>query len=87
MRDGEPEGIWAMLKGKKTAVSITLLVLVLLFTWIFLIHPIKLNPGQQAVLIDKPIIWGHGGIREEPEEEGNNPEEPLCSNTGRRSVL
>lgn len=70
MRDSEPEGIWAMLKGKKTAVSITLLVLVLLFTWIFLIHPIKLNPGQQAVLIDKPIIWGHGGIREEPIEPG-----------------
>lgn len=33
-------------------------------------HTISANPGEEIVLVDKPYIWGEGGVRAEALKEG-----------------
>ena len=42
----------------------------LLFSWIFLVTGHKPDAGQEVVLVEKPIIFGHGGVVPEPVKAG-----------------
>lgn len=45
-------------------------VAVMLLVWVFGTHAESVEPGQHAVLNDKPIFWGHEGVRHEALTEG-----------------
>ncbi len=42
-----------------------LLICLVLFR-IFFLHAVKPGPGQEAVLIAKPMLFGHGGVKDTP---------------------
>ncbi|QWT21900.1 SPFH domain-containing protein [Bacillus sp. NP157] len=33
-------------------------------------HSVSVDPGTESVLVDKPYLFGHGGVRPEPVKEG-----------------
>lgn len=41
-----------------------------LFAWIFLVTGHKPGAGQEIVLVEKPMIFGHGGVVSEPVKTG-----------------
>ena len=47
-----------------------LVVLIAFITWVFYTHYVSVEPGQHAVLVDKPRYFGNGGVRPEPLKEG-----------------
>ena len=42
----------------------------LLFIWVFLVTGHQPDAGQEIVLVEKPIIFGHGGVVPEPVKTG-----------------
>lgn len=56
--------------------GLTALFMLLMGAWIF---SINIDAGQEAVLIDKPLIWGHGGVRPEPITTGRTYVWPTTS--------
>lgn len=44
--------------------------LLLLFFWVFMIRSVKPDAGFEAVLVHKPIIFGHGGVDPTPVKTG-----------------
>lgn len=47
-----------------------LLIFIGLMVWATCTHAESVEPGEHAVLNDKPIFWGHEGVRDEPLTEG-----------------
>lgn len=47
--------------------GITAFVVFAVVAWLF---SVNIGPGQEAVLIDKPLIWGHGGVQKVPVPTG-----------------
>lgn len=45
-------------------------ILVLLMTWACAIESVKPDAGHEGVLIQKPLIFGHGGVDPEPVKTG-----------------
>lgn len=46
------------------------IALLLLFFWVFMIRSVKPDAGFEAVLVHKPIIFGHGGVDPTPVKTG-----------------
>lgn len=70
MKTDDVEVSFLSVLGRKSVIISTAVVVALLFTWIFLIRAVKVDAGVEAVLIDKPIIFGHGGVQTEPVRTG-----------------
>ena len=45
-------------------------IIIPLVVWAFFVKAIAPNVGEQAVLVDKPILFGHEGVREKPVDPG-----------------
>lgn len=54
--------------------AVSAVIAVFLFVWIFLVRSVTPNAGFEAVLIHKPIIFGHGGV------------DPATVKTGRKYI-
>lgn len=52
-------------------ISAGVLLIGLFLTWLFLMHRITTEPGFQTVIVDKPWIFGDGGVRNETQQTGN----------------
>lgn len=44
--------------------------MVLILFWVFGLHTVIVNPGHELVINDKPYMFGHSGVRDEPIKEG-----------------
>jgi regulator of protease activity HflC (stomatin/prohibitin superfamily) len=55
-----------LLGGIATGVG-SFVTLFFILAWFF---SVKVGPGEEAVLVDKPLVWGHGGVRSEPVKTG-----------------
>ena len=60
----------SFLRGWGLYIALGVLSLVLIVTWAFFTHAVIVEPGNHAVLIDKPQFVGSEGVRPEPLKEG-----------------
>lgn len=68
----EDESVLGRVITNKSIVAAAVVLLLALLIWMFMIHAVKVDAGMEAVLIDKPIIFGHGGVRDEPVRTGRS---------------
>jgi uncharacterized membrane protein YqiK len=53
-------------------VGIVIIFILSMIVWFGMIHAVKPDAGHEAVLIHKPIIFGHGGVDPEPVRTGRS---------------
>lgn len=70
MKDNFVEEI--KIRGNFKFVFPVVIVLLLLFFWIFMIRAVAPDAGYEAVLVHKPIIFGHGGVDLKPVKTGRS---------------
>ena len=51
-------------------VAALVVILGFFLTWLIAMHTESVEPGHHAVIVDKPYMWGHEGVRREPLKEG-----------------
>lgn len=56
--------------GKLIGIIVVAVALTVSGIWVFAIDAVKVNPTEQVVLVDRPIMFGNEGVQPEPVKEG-----------------